>query len=269
MELSRLTKRKVELYNEGMASRNVLGVARHFDEVLAADPDMVLWVLTPWELSNPQFQISAPSAGPITSELGSMKRTFATESIPDAFRDLSPQLLAFFLQHARSIQVLQHYLYQSRSLYVRSYLMKGEDETGFLRAEPGSRWKGYLQQLDTNAAEIGKRAKAAGVPLVVVLLPNRAQAAMISMRESPKGYDPYELGNELRAIVERNGGTYIDILDGFRALPNSEQYYFPIDGHPDVDGHRIISGLLANALTSGTVPALRSLVQQRASLEQK
>jgi hypothetical protein len=57
-------------------------------------------------------------------------------------------------------------------------------------------------------------------------------------------------------------------LPGFRPIPNPEKYYFPVDGHLDADGHRIVSGLLAKGLMSGAVPALNVAAQTRAAHEQ-
>jgi len=108
-------------------------------------------------------------------------------------------------------------------------------------------------------ADMELRAKVAGVPLVIAHAPDRVRAAMISSGEWPAGYDPYNLDRELRSIVESHGGTYIDILPGFRTVPNAEQYYFPVDGHPDSQGHAIISELLARELTKGIAPALKAV----------
>jgi hypothetical protein len=71
----------------------------------------------------------------------------------------------------------------------------------------------------------------------------------------PNGHDPYRLGLELRDIVTRHGGTYLDILPDFRSLPNAERYYFPVDTHPDARGHLLISNMLAAALSHGGLPA--------------
>jgi hypothetical protein len=57
-------------------------------------------------------------------------------------------------------------------------------------------------------------------------------------------------------------------LPDYRNIPNPEQGYFPVDGHLNADGHRIVSGLLAKALTSGAVPALRVAAQPQAAQEQ-
>ena len=56
------------------------------------------------------------------------------------------------------------------------------------------------------------------MPLVAALLPQRAQAAMISRSRWPAGFDPYKLDNELRSMVVSHGGTYVDILPDFRNI---------------------------------------------------
>jgi hypothetical protein len=90
---------------------------------------------------------------------------------------------------------------------------------------------------------------------------------MISMGEWPKGYDPYKLDAELRSIVEGRSGIYIDILLSLHKIPSLEQYYFPVDGHLNVDGHAVLSKLLSERLTDGSVPALRADTQQQTALE--
>jgi hypothetical protein len=161
---------------------------------------------------------------------------------------------------------LQHFLNRGQSHYLKSYLMQPDSSIGFLRAEPSAEWQSWLRQADSYATELAARAHAAGVPLVAVLVPDRAQAAMISMGEWPGGVDPYKLDDELRAMIVSHGGIYIDILPEFRSIANPEQYYFPVDGHPTADGHKIISALLAKALTGGAVSVLRVPAQPQAAM---
>jgi len=141
-------------------------------------------------------------------------------------------------------------------------------KAGFLRNQPTAAWQGALRRFEIDDEEIESQARAAGVPVAAVFVPNRAQAAMISMGEWPAGYDPYKLDNELRAIITSHGGTYIGILPDFRGLPNPEQYYFPVDAHPNSDGHAMIAGMLAKELTSGAIPELKAAVQPQAAPEQ-
>ena len=95
------------------------------------------------------------------------------------------------------------------------------------------------------------------MPVITVLLPNHAQAAMIAMGEWPAGYDPYKLDEELKSVVTGHGGTFIDLLPDLRTVPNPQQGFFPVEGHPNARGHATMSFVLARELTSGAVPALR------------
>jgi len=280
-ELSGQTGRKVELYNEARGGRFRGGAyptqssALQFDEVLSASPDLILWIVTPADVGLVSFEnfgpvprataedISVP--GKRTDRLATLwnklKVEVAKGSLMETLRDR--------WERTTTSLVLKHLLYQSESQgqYVTSYL-ENQDDAGFLKAEPSAKWQRLLGIFQIRAAEIEGRARAAGVPLAVVLVPNRAQAAMISMGEWPAGYDPYKLGEELRAIVVSQGGTYIDILPDFRKSPNPERHYFPVDGHPDAGGHKIIADFLATELTSGAIAPLRVAVQPHAGLEQ-
>ena len=71
------------------------------------------------------------------------------------------------------------------------------------RSESSAEWEyENSREFDSSAANIEGRAHNAGVPLVAVLVPDRTQAAMISMMDEwPNGFDPYKLGNELRNII--------------------------------------------------------------------
>jgi hypothetical protein len=265
-ELSQRTAHRVDVYNEGMGFGFSHSTTLRFKDVLAAQPDMILWVLFPMDIERASLVL--PTADDLadgdSSSLAAkawhrMKIAFATKSFSHAIVEV--------FSRTRTALLLRHFLYQSQSQYVNSYLMGPDDETGFLRVEPSLEWKGHLRQFDSDAADMEGQARAAGVPFEAVFVPNRAQAAMISMGEWPAGYDPYKLDNELRVIITRHGGTYIDILPDFRTIPNPERYYFPVDGHPNSSGHAIISKLLAKALTRDSAPSLTVAAQSRAASE--
>ena len=263
-KLTQLTGHKIELYNEAMNWENPHVVLLRFNDVLAANPDMILWVLGVYDIDNPGDALpefdQPVVAGKGGAELdksarrrvimGRIKRAFANQSIPEAIISVCDQ--------TRSALLLRHFLYESQSLYVRNNLEQEGERQQYLMAELDARWQAQLNQVDGDAASIEARARAAGVPLVVAFVPNRIQAAMISIGEWPAGYDPYKLDAEMRTIVTSHGGTYIDIFPGFQRIPNPEQYYLPVDGHPTAEGHAILSRLLATELTSGAVPALRA-----------
>jgi hypothetical protein len=275
VELSRRTGRKIELYNESMQWGTPHSVDLRFKEVLAAKPDVVLWTLTPFDIENVGLTLpyvpvakeagtAAPNAGGGATIWHRAAVAFSKKPISDVIHDGWGRFVEA-LDQTRTVFLLQHLMYQSPSLYVKHFLMQGES-AAFLRTEPDAAWKGQLMQLDTYAADLERQTKSIGATLVVTLLPQRAQAAMISDGEWPAGFDPYKVGEDVRSIIERHGGTYIDVLHGFQNVPNAASYYFPVDGHVDLNGHKLLSGLLTDALVSnhalspGTIPDERSTV---------
>ena len=79
----------------------------------------------------------------------------------------------------RTSLVLEHFLYESPSLYLTAYL-HGGGQLGFVRSQWGATGAAKPGAFSSDATYICEHAKSAGVPLVVVFLPNRATVGMIS-----------------------------------------------------------------------------------------
>jgi hypothetical protein len=266
-ELTQETGRKIELYNESMGWGFPHSVRLRFNEVLSAKPDLILWILTPGDIEGASLVVYSSNADsrfqrsltlPERAWLH-IKSAFSSESFAAAASEL--------FNRTRTALLLRHFLYQSETQYVASYQMVKDEEGGFLKADQSAQWKGHLKQFDADAAEMEGQAEAAGVPFAAVLVPIRAQAAMISMGKWPAKYDPYELDHQLRSIITRHGGIYLDILPDYRGIPNADRGYYPVDTHPNADGHKTIADLLAKALTSGAVPALRVATEPQSLLD--
>jgi hypothetical protein len=264
-DLSQRTGRRVDLYNEGMYMEHPYVIAQYLKEVMAEQPDMILWFLTPHDLTNSlktgdTFD-SSPRApmGILNRGWERVKELFATESIPEAMAS-AWTLMLHKAGSSASALLLQHILWGNQIQYIESYLESGSD-AGFLKNEPDATWQGYIKQFEIDEEAVKAQATAEGVPLVVVLVPNRAQAAMLSTGYSQNGFSPYTLDGKLRSMVERDGGIYIDILPHFRDIPHAGEYYFPVNGHPNVRGTAIIAEFLASELTHGAIPALSVAAQ--------
>jgi hypothetical protein len=263
-KLSGQTGRNIQIYNEGTGGEFRGGPfptpasPQHFDEVLSERPDMILWVITPADISNMALKIPSQEQSVADTTKTRVRGNFA-QKMWAAMIDGS-----FFSKlHARWDQttfstMLKALLYknESQDQYVNAYL-RNKNFAEFLKTEPNANWQRSLELFQACAVEFETQARAAGVPLVAVMVPDRGQATMISMGDWPAGYDPYKLDHELRATIASHGGTYVDILPDFRTVPDPEQHYFPVDGHPDADGHAMIAAFLAKELTSGAVPALK------------
>lgn len=267
-ELSRRTGRKVELYNEATGGQFRGGEyptgssVGHFDEVLSQDPDIILWIVTPKDIQNLTGSTDSPAPPPDVKDATDRRKSLLVAELEKVGRVIVTgkvlELLRFHWDNTPASEVLQHLLLQNegQDQYSKSFLNR--DAWGYLKTDPSANWQRCLEIFDVYTAEMEHRASAAGVPLVAVLVPDRVQAALLSMGEWPDGYDPYRLDHELRSIVQSHGGTYIDILPDFRTVPNPERGYYPVNGHPDPDGHAMISEFLARELTSGAVSTLKA-----------
>jgi hypothetical protein len=256
IELSRRVGRDVELYNYAMAFGFPRNTTLRFNDVLAAQPNLILWVVSSIDVKLAGFshlEFSQNSNSSQSGRIATLKKAIK-DKIGGNPLAASLKALGYFLQK-----------YRSQGEYIRSFLAipdggEGDWDAGpsALRSELSREWKDRIQKFDGYAAEITTRAKTAGVPIVVVMIPTRAQAAMISMDEWPKGFSPFTIDKELGTIITRHGGLYIDILPDFRETSNPEQHFYPIDGHPDSGAHAMIAGFLAKELTVGAVPELRA-----------
>ena len=270
-EISRATGRDVELYNTSIGAafggtpRNVL---LRFNEIQAAKPDLILWLLTPWDIEHagvlrpPEDFVNArngmeaqsvPLNGRVAAVIRLAGRIGAAPLAAALYRSVGDSRFRF---------LLTHYLYESQSLYVGSFLKNQDENAGFLKSQWTPAWNGIFHEFEGYAAQIVARAGQLNVPISVVLVPSRAQAAMVSMGDWPQGYDPYELDKRLKDFFTRQGAVYLEISPQFRGIPNPEQHYVPLDGHPDAEGHAIIAAMISREIsreiTSGVIPALRA-----------
>jgi hypothetical protein len=271
-ELSTKTGRKIEVYNEATGGKFRGGPfptqnsAQHFDEVLAAQPDLILWVITPTDVMNARSKENADSPyrdalqeDPRSATSSAKTRSFWSNLTASIAKGTFGERLKSRWEETRTSIVLKHLMIASESQdeYIKSYL-RNRDDADFLKTKPDAKWQMQLQYFDAELAAITGLAKNAGVNLVAVFVPNRPQAAMISKGDWPVGYDPFMLEDEIRDSIVTDGGHFIDILPDYRGIPSPERDYFPVDGHPNADGQEIIFRFLAKELTSGTVPELKA-----------
>jgi hypothetical protein len=250
VDLSRLGAHRIELYNEGMAYGFARNAALRFKDALAAQPDLILWVLTPLDIERAGFTFAKDSskkpAAPTTPS-ASMKN-----AIHEVIAGLGGSLILG--------QALRHWLYEfeSQKQYIHSYLNRPDlGEAGFLQKKLSPQWQTHVAEFDSYAADIEQQAKAASVPFAATFAPNRVLAAMISLGEWPPDIDPYQFDRTLQTIVAGHGGIFIDILPAFRDLLGPEHLYYPVDGHPSGQGQAVLANLLAKGL-AGAIPELKA-----------
>jgi hypothetical protein len=246
--LSALTGRKIEVYNQGMAWGFARNANLRFQDAIEAQPDLILWVVTPLDIARSEETLARDTNTPLP---------------PKGIQYLKNTILQYIRGHGGDIvigQVLRHYLYefQSADQFVRATLQgkSPDDESGFLLLVQGPAWQKHWVDFAGHAQDMIARARAAGIPMAIAFAPNRVQAAMISAGEWPKGYDPYGMNRGVQRLVEADGGTFIGLLPHYRAVPGSEHFYLPLDGHPTTAGYAFLAEAIARQLTGGAIPAL-------------
>jgi hypothetical protein len=246
-EISRRTGLSMQLYDEGMAWGFARNSAARFDDVLLAEPDLILWVITPRDVQSAAFVL--PTKPGATHTQPKWRLAASAVMSTHSLRPFVDLVRNHFIATDSAI-MLQHLLYKrmSRNSYVDLALQGPDEENGFLRLEPSPTWKANLKEFDSSAEQMERRSIAAHIPFVAVLLPNRVQASMLAMKTWPAGCSPYVLDDELRAVITDHGGTYISILKPLSAVPNLERDYLPVDGHPVAAAHSVFAPLIAEQL---------------------
>jgi hypothetical protein len=273
--LSQQLGRKVELYNVSVPGFPGLpqSLNRRFADALDAQPDLVLWVLTRWDIKSaldaPDAENGAGEAADAGHQTAVVEDSTDSRSrgLPRGIREALASLKQGFM-NSRSAYLLQQLLCKSQSQYLKRSLMGPDEINGYLHTSLSNAWRNRLDGFDESVAAISGKASAAHVLLAVARLPSGVEATMISMGEWPAGYDPYLLTKEVDQIVARRGAIPLDVTTGFRDVPHPERDYFPVDGHANVVGNVVLAQLLAEKLeSSGLVPRNSAAAQAAPSQE--
>jgi hypothetical protein len=255
--LTQRTGRAVQVYNAGIEYSTPLAIDLQFQRTLALKPDIILWPITTAEFShvvNTTLTRRKRSPGDLPSVVALVSEAYSKEGLASAIgvAMADPFLL---VMNSRTVFMVRHFLYMSESLYEHNARMKPE-QVNFLRVHPDQASLKQMELFARYASEIEAKSKAAHVPIVVTMLPLRLQASMISLHNGPPDFDPYQPARFTRSVVESNGGIFVDGLPAFENIPSPGRYFYPVDTHPNAQGHALFASVLANALTCGAVPGL-------------
>lgn len=227
--------RPVDVQNLAAVQYYLKQIRARATEALKLKPDVLLWVLTP-------FDIQMGDTDPPT--------------IMQPAQDGPPPPLLVRLHgmalNSRVFSVMQHLYYEKTSNYVPLFLLN-QDKAGFLYRDYTPAWQQRITFLDHITDEIAAEAKAAGVPLVVAFVPQRAQAAMVGMTE-PRTLDPYTLNRIVERKVQSDGGYFVDSTPDLARTGVAGSLFLPLDGHLDGRGHRIVGRAIADDLVADKVP---------------
>jgi len=240
--LSAACHRPVEFQNMGVPGASLLDIYHRLDEALALHPDLVMVALTPYEMKAPidRDQLARRDAPPA-----------AVATDPDPPPSPSKSWVARLSDLAfdsRILVVAQHFLFQDRASFVRLFMLHGED-ADYLRVPYSAGWEQRLRDFDTLLGSMAVRSEAAGVPVMLVLGPQRIQASLLDPAVLPPNVDPFEIGRRLAAIAARHKVAFQDTLEGFAKMSDPDALFYAVDGHIDGAGHAVFAGSVLDRLT--------------------
>jgi DNA-binding transcriptional MocR family regulator len=158
------------------------------------------------------------------------------------------------VHESRAVLVAQHLLLQNVRLYVDGYLLQG-DHSAFLRSSFSPAWDRRFADLDVVLGKIADQTHAAGVPFVVVPIPERAQAGLLSIGQFPQGVDPFAFDRKIAQIAASHGIVYINVIDDFKHAPDPEKFFYVVDSHLAPGGHVLVGQALARRFLRSGIPA--------------
>jgi len=248
-ELSQRCARPVQVQNLGRELCSFACMYHRVDEALALKPNLLLIAISP-------FDIEITSASDVQNRnkpippLGSNKTQAETQQ-SHVFIKQTQRLLT----ESRTMLAAEHFLFQDPSTFLKLWLIN-KDKADFLRPPFSQKWEQRLGYVDLILGEIAVKARAANVPVVLVEVPNLAQAAILASPDPPHDVSADALNQRLQQISERHGIRFVDVLDQFRRTAQFSRIYYVVDGHLNGEGNVLISRPTVDSVTQGPDPIL-------------
>ena len=151
------------------------------------------------------------------------------------------------LRESRLFLVMQSYLYRDPAFQIRAFLLNG-DPADYVRRPLSAIWRQRVEEVGDLLRRITAETSPAGVPMLLVYVPERAQSAMAAMRSAPPGVDPFVLTAALDDVARRNGVRFLDGTPAFANAPDFYSLYYLTDGHPRDGGHAALAGVIEQGL---------------------
>jgi hypothetical protein len=244
-ELTSRCGRPVDVQNLGVPGLSPIYAYRRIPEALSLQPDVVLYLVTPFDLE----QKILPGELAERDNPTRISPTPAAKLAANPLRDFEHLLI-----QSRTILVAQHFIFQNRETFIRVFMVYG-DRADFLRQPLTPAWQQRFADFDVIVDSVAEKLRAAGVPLIIIPVPSRVEAALLSSPQLPPRVDPYAFGREVEAIASKHGADYLDLMKPISGIPNAENLYYIVDGHVTADGHDVIAEELVRKLLDGSVPA--------------
>jgi hypothetical protein len=234
--LSKECGRTVQVQNLAVAGAHLTDVAQRTDDALSIQPDLVLIVMTPYDLWK------EIADGP----MGETPQQVSARPSPNLGARLEP--LKQSIRESSALLMLRHLLYRNSRTYLDFFFMNNTGGADFLDASLPPRWQQGFAHLDKLLGQMADKTHAQGVAFAIVPSFHRPQVALMNAREAFPEKDPYAFEREIVKIAERHGILDLEVTNDFqRAAANAELFYLA-DGHLQPTGHSVLAGSLSRQI---------------------
>lgn len=244
-QLTRLCHGPVEFQNLGVYELPLRKIVTRVGPALRVQPDAAILAIAPFDLE----KLNQPD----DAEVAGIRRVAMTAGSPAPRTDLLTRVKAV-VRNSRAITVVEHFMFENPDIQIPMYLQY-QDKANFLRPPFSPEWQQRLALADTLIGEAAARFHAAGVPLLLVAIPQRTQAELLATKVRPPGIDPMALQNALREIAQKHGVGFIDLSSEFRRIPHPGNLYFPVDNHLNEDGSQAVARSIVTSLSTSGIAA--------------
>ena len=227
--LNQTCKKPVDIQNLGAQGNIGPRLLASAQAAVALKPDIMVFVVSPPDLH--LTDAVAPVGGDKAAhETNLMREVKVAISSP------------------RLMYMESYLLLRNDNTYVPIYLRSGHN-ADYMRAPFSAEWQIKLAHLDADMAQLSGIAKQASIPLLVVYIPQRAQAAVLASPKLADHVDPLILPKEIKRISAAYGAGYADMGDEISRGLASSQIYYAMNGHLNGEGNT----LLAHAMVKGII----------------
>jgi hypothetical protein len=212
-------------------------------EILKLRPDALVVLVSPFDLNSVPSEKHGPSeearGRPESPPIGNLSRAMLTEVLN-------------LTQNSRAMVVAQHYLLTDDRNLALAY--EAEPHVGDVLHQPctplcESRYaafQDFLEKLSTGLHN--------SIPIVILPVPNRMAAAVLSGGIEVPGLDPEMFAHRITEIAHRYKAETVDVFSDFRRTSHSENLFYIVDGHPREGAHAILARALTEYLVSNVIP---------------
>jgi lysophospholipase L1-like esterase len=235
--------RPAAVLNFGVGGWDMLQYFERLDDALAAKPDIVVLGL----VSNDLFDDPSPEG--LERQRERIRREGVERMMEVRVNQWKHEnlqaTLRTWINMSRALLIVQHMLFRSDSVYFAVYRARGA--TGnYLARDYAPEWQRRVDGAALLLQAMDAKARATGARFVVVMIPQRVQAVMLSMQGLAQEFDPGGLQRRVRD--KATGVEFVDFFDVLKGVGRPTHLYFPVDGHLTAEGHRLLGEALARKL---------------------